>query len=233
MRNYKELNEDLCLKVEQLETQTTVTKTVDKKQAGKQLKEALERIKVLEAKCTELEVKDKSQRHELAKLKDSNEDWERRTKKLFLEVQQKEIYTEKRDYERKLRMSEMVAVMKEQKKKIGDLEEQLTIIRQMEEAEEVEKEMEVAQGRTLAQSILSAGEEPSFGSSNKKQGKQFTFESGATGNTQIKEEDEDDANSQGEFKEVQVVEHDDEGEEAKNEFGDLEEQFMASRPTSR
>mmetsp|Transcript_13131 Transcript_13131/g.20398 ORF Transcript_13131/g.20398 Transcript_13131/m.20398 type:complete len:211 (-) Transcript_13131:850-1482(-) len=169
-------------------------------------------------------MKDKNQRHELVKLKDSNEDWERRTKKLFLEVQQKEIYTEKRDYERKLRMSEMVAVMKDQKKKIEVLEEQMAIVRQMEEAEEAQKEMEVAQGRSLAQSILSAGEEPSFGSSNKKQGKQFTFESGATGNTQIKEEDEDDANSQGEFKEVQVEEEDDD-EEAKNEFGDLEGEF--------
>ena len=51
--NYKELNQDLCLQIEKLEVQTNVKTAVGKKDAGKKLKEELEKNKILELKVTE------------------------------------------------------------------------------------------------------------------------------------------------------------------------------------
>jgi len=63
----------------------------------------------------------------LNQLRNSNIEWESKTKKLFVEVQQMEIMQEKRDYERKLRMSEMATLMKDQKKRIRELEEEIQV----------------------------------------------------------------------------------------------------------
>ena len=66
-------------------------------------------------------------RSQLNQLRNSNIEWESKTKKLFVEVQQMEIMQEKRDYERKLRMSEMATLMKDQKKRIRELEEEIQV----------------------------------------------------------------------------------------------------------
>jgi len=42
---------------------------------------------------------------------------------LFTEIQQNEIIGEKKEYEKNLRMSEMVTIMKDQKKQIRELED--------------------------------------------------------------------------------------------------------------
>jgi hypothetical protein len=43
-----------------------------------------------------------------------NEEWEAKTKDIWLEIQQSELFQEKKDYERTVRMNDMAALMQEQ-----------------------------------------------------------------------------------------------------------------------
>ena len=101
------------MKLEKLETTQNVQTAVSKGDAGKKLHDALEKVKNLESKIAGQDRKEKKYRQELASLMSSNAEWETKTKKLFIEVQQKEIMQEKKEYEKKVRMQEMATVMKD------------------------------------------------------------------------------------------------------------------------
>ena len=132
IQNYKELNDDLCIKIEKLEMQEKVKTAVDKQQAGQKLAESLEKIRILEQKVFEAEQREKQFKQEVLSLRNSNYEWETKTKQLFTEIQQNEIIGEKKEYEKNLRMSEMVTIMKDQKKQIRELEDQIILMKHKE-----------------------------------------------------------------------------------------------------
>jgi hypothetical protein len=60
-----------------------------------------------------LEQKDKVQRAEIEQLMQSNQEWANKTKQLFIELQQNDIMREKEDYEKNIRINEMVRMLKD------------------------------------------------------------------------------------------------------------------------
>ena len=76
----------------------------------------------------------------------SNDEWEAKTRLLFVEIQQQELIQEKREYERNLRISEMAHRYSEQKAKIAELEDKIQTYKHREQIEISKKALEQANG---------------------------------------------------------------------------------------
>lgn len=85
-------------------------------------------IRLLQLKIQSLEMTEKDQKKVVLRLTESNNEWETKTKQLFVEIQQNEIIQEKKDYERSLKFNEVVNGYKDQKDRIKALEDQVTLL---------------------------------------------------------------------------------------------------------
>ena len=72
-----------------------------------------ETIRALQLKIQAQEMQEKDYIKELQQLKSANEDWEQKTKQVLVQIQQNEIMQEKKEYERELKMNEMILVYKD------------------------------------------------------------------------------------------------------------------------
>lgn len=78
----------------------------------------------------------------MALVTESNNEWEAKTRLLFVEIQQQELIQEKREYERNLRISEMAHRYQEQKSKISELEDKIQMFKHKEQIEISKKHLE-------------------------------------------------------------------------------------------
>jgi len=113
IRNYQELNDDLCIKIERLERDEEAIKQEDNAQSIK-LAESFRNLAVFQKKVLDAEQQEREHKKELQRVTAINEEWEAKTKDIWLEIQQSELFQEKKDYERTVRMNDMAALMQEQ-----------------------------------------------------------------------------------------------------------------------
>jgi len=137
--NYQELNDDLCIKIEKLESLQKELSTNMKDSHADKLKENIDKIVYLEKIVKDQEMREKNSQKEIQELKMSNQEWANKTKQLFIEIQQNEIMQEKKDYEKSIKMNEMTQIIKDQKKKIQRLDDQVLLMKHKESVEFLKK----------------------------------------------------------------------------------------------
>lgn len=113
--NYQELNDELCRKLETLEKDEASKATTHKNEQSDKLAESLLKISALQKRVIDMEQCDAEKKAEIARLTARNAEWEQKTTELFIEIEKNEIMQEKKDYERTVRMSEMAALLEEQR----------------------------------------------------------------------------------------------------------------------
>ena len=101
---YKGLNDDLCIKIEQLQRQEKSVKNQDSEQQSK-LAESFKDLAVMQKKLLDGEQQVFKHKQEIEKLKSDNQIWEQRTKDLFQEIKQRDLYFEQMELERQMKMT--------------------------------------------------------------------------------------------------------------------------------
>lgn len=84
---------------------------------------------MFQKKVLDAEQQEREHKKEIQRLTAINLEWEAKTKDIWLEIQQSELFQEKKDYERTVRMNDMAALMQEQQERILALDGQVQQLR--------------------------------------------------------------------------------------------------------
>lgn len=240
------------MKIEKQERTTKVEIKKEQDEESSVVQELSDKINYLNDVISQSEKQMGEKEKEIAMLTESNNEWEAKTRLLFVEIQQQELIQEKREYERNLRISEMAHRYQEQKTKIAELEDKIQMFKHKESVEMSKKHLEQVNGISPSKlsilqpggSFVSAGAPAVESKSPAQTATQSQLKgsqlSGTTGGMGIKEEDEEDetlraAPQDQEVKKVEVVETEDgeqrqsfvqeDGELQGNEFAQMENEF--------
>ena len=107
IKNYKDLNDDLCMKIEKNERTTKVEIKKELEEESSVVQELSDKINYLNDVIAQSEKQMAEKEKQFQMVTESNNEWEAKTRLLFVEIQQQELIQEKREYERNLPMSEM------------------------------------------------------------------------------------------------------------------------------
>ena len=121
--------------------QNTQEEKIEKDISSERLKLAQQKIADIQKQKKDLEDSESKLRERLKVLKAENNEWASKTQQIYIQMQQDEVQREKRNYNKNLRLAEVISQRDEQREMIEDLKAKINEMKMAEAVAETQRKL--------------------------------------------------------------------------------------------